>query len=59
MMDEHTMKSKELVYKFQNYDNIAKDIKAQFINKKNRWKKAAAKAPTLYQFLKDNIYNED
>lgn len=58
MVDDYIMSAKQLDFKYTNFDNMAKDIKASFINKKNRWKKAAEKAPTLYQYLLENIHND-
>ena len=45
MVDDYIMSAKQLDFKYTNFDNMAKDIKASFISKKNRWKKAAEKAP--------------
>lgn len=58
MLDDFVMDNKKSTYGL-NYDDIAKDIKASFINKKNKWEKAAKNSPTLYEFLKNNIYKED
>jgi flavin-dependent dehydrogenase len=58
LLDHVFFLGKQKTFGYQNYDEIAKDIKANFINTKNKWEKAAKDCPSLYEFLKEEIYKD-
>jgi hypothetical protein len=49
---------KKKLYPYQDYESIAKSIKANFLNRRKNWDDAAKDAPTLYEFLKEEIYKD-
>lgn len=58
LLDDHTYAAKELAYPYQNYNDLNTTIKSKFLNKKNKWMKAAEKAPKLTEYLKNRIYKD-
>jgi len=58
MVDDYIIKIKELYYPNQNYDALAKEMKERFEARQGKWKKAAKKELTMYEFLKENIYKD-
>jgi hypothetical protein len=58
MVDDYIIKIKELYYPDQNYDAMAKEMKERFEARQAKWKKAAEKELTMYEYLKKNIYKD-
>jgi tryptophan halogenase len=58
LVDDYIIKIKELYYPDQNYDAMAKEMKERFEARQDKWKKAAEKELTMYEYLKKNIYKD-
>jgi tryptophan halogenase len=58
LLDDHTYSTKTLAYPFQDYNQLNTTIKSKFLNKRNKWIKAAEKAPKLTEYLKNKIYKD-
>ena len=58
LVDDYIIKIKELYYPDQNYDAMAKEMKERFETRQAKWKKAAEKELTMYEYLKNNIYKD-
>jgi tryptophan halogenase len=58
LVDDFAISAKELIYPDQNYYVLASLLKSKFDFKKEKWQKAAEKEPTLYKYLKKNIYKD-
>jgi tryptophan halogenase len=58
LLDDTFFRGKKKVYPDQDYEMLAKGIKVNFLNRKKKWDDAAKDAPTLYEFLKEEIYKD-
>ena len=58
LLDDTFFMGKKKIFPDQDYELIAKGIKANFLNRRKNWDDAAKNAPTLYEFLKDDIYKD-
>jgi tryptophan halogenase len=57
MLDDFVYTLKKMQFK-NDYEDVSKTILANFINNQNKWKKAAEKELTMYEYLKKNIYKD-
>jgi flavin-dependent dehydrogenase len=58
LLDDSFFMGKKKLYPYQDYKSIAKIIEANFLNRRKNWDDAAKNAPTLYEFLKEEIYKD-
>jgi hypothetical protein len=58
LLDDSIIKNKQVYYPKQDYDLLSEKFKIDFNIKKNKWKKAAEKELTMYEYLKKNIYKD-
>jgi tryptophan halogenase len=58
LLDDSIIKNKQVYYPKQDYDLLSEKFKIDFNIKKDRWKKAAEKELTMYEYLKKNIYKD-
>jgi hypothetical protein len=58
LLDDTFFMGKKKAFPDQDYKLIAKGIKANFLNRRKKWDDAAKNAPTLYEFLKEEIYKD-
>jgi hypothetical protein len=58
LLDDSIIKNKQVYYPKQDYDLLSEKFKIDFNIKKDKWKKAAEKELTMYEYLKKNIYKD-